>query len=117
MRRLLKRWLPATIVNTTPADVTAYRKALRGDPCAYCGGTGGHTDHIEPRNGGGMDATDNLTATCMVCNSRKQTTPLLLFMLRERILTDIGEDTLEQLRRIRASRQRDPHRHTIPRTG
>jgi hypothetical protein len=113
MRRFLERWLPASIASTTPADVTTYRKALRADPCSYCGSTAGGIDHIEPRNDGGVDATTNLTAVCASCNSRKQTTPLLLFMLRERILHDIGDATLEQLRRIRASKHRDPHRHTV----
>lgn len=51
-------------------SVKAYRRVLRGDPCAYCGGTAHLVDHIDPRPGGSND-WDNLTAACRSCNGRK----------------------------------------------
>lgn len=54
---------------------------LRFDPCSYCGGLGGHIDHVEPLAKGGSNTWENLTATCKSCNSKKKTKPLLMFLL------------------------------------
>lgn len=54
-----------------------YRRALRRDPCAYCGGESAALDHIDPRSAGGVDGVENRTAACRLCNSLKGTIPLL----------------------------------------
>lgn len=52
-----------------------YQRALRADPCAYCGGTGGTIDHIIPRRVTGekrkRGSTLNWTGACRECNRRK----------------------------------------------
>jgi hypothetical protein len=58
----------------------AYRRALRCDPCAYCGSTSGAVDHVDPRMHGGNDDWTNHTAACRNCNSLKGTLPLLSAM-------------------------------------
>ena len=68
--------------------VLAYNAALSRDPCSYCGGPAGETDHIVPRSeaGGntGLDHAipelENLTAACADCNRAKGGTPLLLYL-------------------------------------
>lgn len=89
-----------------PAEPTTvmddwYRKAQALDPCTYCGGVGGHSDHIVPRACGGGNEVENRTGTCRPCNSQKSSMSLLLFMLRQRLLESIGERTLSQLRLLR----------------
>jgi HNH endonuclease len=59
----------------------AYRRALRDDPCAYCGGQGGSIDHIDPQAGGGADAWGNMAGACKRCNSTKAALPLLVALL------------------------------------
>lgn len=59
-----------------------YRKALRRDPCAYCGAPGGVLDHIECIGGSGRKRVTrgdlfNLTGSCAECNGVKRTSPLL----------------------------------------
>lgn len=58
-----------------------YVNILRKDPCSYCGRPCEHIDHIDALAVGGTGAFDNLTAACAECNRRKQTKPLLLFLL------------------------------------
>ncbi len=68
----------------------AWRAVLKRDPCAYCG-TRARTrkqarkrwtvDHIHPRCAGGSDAAGNLAGACYRCNTVKNGTPLLLFLL------------------------------------
>lgn len=60
-----------------------YRRALRRDPCAYCGETPSNgLDHIEPKSEGGSRIDlDNLTGCCHLCNSTKRTLPLLIALI------------------------------------
>ena len=83
----------------------AYSVILRRDPCSYCGVQdawieweptnalgpscaarwdyhlfGATRDHIVPRRSAADDVWDNLTAACRSCNSRKNATPLLLWL-------------------------------------
>jgi len=50
-----------------------WEKALRLDPCAYCGQPrSGTVDHITPRaQGGGKYDMYNMTGACETCNRRK----------------------------------------------
>lgn len=66
--------------SATRSDEAAYRRALRFDPCAYCGGSSGASDHIVPRSAGGPNDWTNRTAACHGCNNMKQSTPLLVFL-------------------------------------
>lgn len=59
-----------------------YARIVRADPCSYCGKAGGQLDHIEPVSEGGALSDENFTGSCQRCNSRKRTTPLLLFLLK-----------------------------------
>jgi hypothetical protein len=60
----------------------AFAVRLREDACAYCGApTGGTVDHIEPRSAGGSNRVHNLTGACPICNGRKGSWSLLLFLL------------------------------------
>lgn len=57
-------------------DVTlsvAYRKAIKDDPCFYCGlrASTMHTDHVLPLAKGGTDHWWNLARACSTCNLRK----------------------------------------------
>lgn len=62
-------------------DVTAYKRSLRADPCAYCGADAEALDHIEPKDNGGEDGWANRTAACRRCNSYKGTKSLLEALL------------------------------------
>ena len=59
-------------------DEVRYRKVLRRDPCAYCGGASEALDHIEPKSSGGEDEWTNRVGVCTRCNSYKGTLPVLL---------------------------------------
>lgn len=62
-------------------------KALQQDPCAYCGVRPcGTTDHITPVGEGGKGTFDNLTGCCPDCNVAKDTSTLLEFLLRRRMV-------------------------------
>jgi hypothetical protein len=54
---------------------TAYRKAIKNDPCFYCGQktTEMHTDHKLPLAKGGTDHWWNLAKACSHCNLSKGT--------------------------------------------
>lgn len=76
--------------------IGSYRRALRRDPCAYCGKRSDEMelDHIQPRAAGGRDFWGNLTAACSGCNREKRTWTLLGFLGRRRwesALSYIGE--------------------------
>lgn len=49
----------------------AYRMAIAGDPCCYCGGPSEHVDHFYPIAKGGTDHWWNLRPACGTCNRRK----------------------------------------------
>lgn len=68
------------MLDLEPIPATDWRNILRKDPCAYCGDPGGAVDHIIPRSQGGVRDHTNETGCCQSCNSRKYTTPLMLFM-------------------------------------
>jgi 5-methylcytosine-specific restriction endonuclease McrA len=60
----------------------AYSLILREDPCSYCGAPPPSViDHIVPLSGGGQNAPDNLTASCLSCNSSKRSKSLLRFLV------------------------------------
>lgn len=62
----------------------AFRLHLLGDPCAYCGATADHLDHISPCVLGkqtGKYTWANLTAACSGCNHAKGTKNLLGYLL------------------------------------
>lgn len=75
----------------------AYKRALRADPCSYCGGQGGITDHIVPRVLGGGD-DENLTGACQGCNSRKSSKRLLSFLAHRRGWTPDREAQVQRER-------------------
>lgn len=53
-------------------DLREYKRVIRHDPCAYCGGDGGTVDHIVPRPAGGARWDwENWTGACERCNRRK----------------------------------------------
>ena len=60
-------------------DRANYRRAIRADPCAYCGERPANgVDHIEPTlNTGDRNDWTNWTASCKRCNETKRTLPLL----------------------------------------
>lgn len=62
---------------SSKSSVTAYRRALRRDPCSYCGEPAEALDHIVARADSGPDGTSNRTAACHRCNSLKGTLTLL----------------------------------------
>lgn len=59
------------------SEIFGYKRALKMDPCAYCGAPGGSRDHIKPRSAGGGDSWQNLTGACHRCNAGKQSLSLL----------------------------------------
>lgn len=63
------------------AERIKWMDILHGDPCAYCGASFEHGDHIQAVNTGGNDRWDNLTASCASCNFSKRDKSVLDFML------------------------------------
>lgn len=59
----------------------AWTDIIIRDPCSYCGGKGGHVEHIVAVNNGGTSTWDNLTGSCGRCNSQKRTRDLLQFLM------------------------------------
>lgn len=56
---------------------------LATDPCCYCGGPGGHIEHIDsgvPRD----SRWSNLTSACGPCNASKRSSRLLLWLYRRK---------------------------------
>jgi 5-methylcytosine-specific restriction endonuclease McrA len=50
----------------------AYRRAIAGDPCRFCGDPGATAiDHYYPLAKGGTDVWFNLTSACRACNASK----------------------------------------------
>lgn len=63
----------------TLGETAAYKRAIRGGPCAYCGTMPcGGIDHIVPTSQGGSRDWSNLTGCCKRCNELKRTVPLIL---------------------------------------
>ena len=65
----------------TPREISNYRKVLKADPCAYCGGQSDSIDHIVPIAEGGEDGWENYTGACRRCNAVKQALPLLVALI------------------------------------
>lgn len=63
-------------------DTLEWLKLIRRDPCSYCGGGGGTVDHIEPKVRGGLNHWSNYAPACRSCNSSKNDSPLLIYLLR-----------------------------------
>ena len=61
-------------------DEVAYRRAMRRDPCAFCGLPSQALDHIVPAKDGGADDWTNRAGICRDCNSLKGSMPLLVAM-------------------------------------
>jgi hypothetical protein len=64
-------------------ETAAYKRALRQDPCAYCGAApSGGIDHIIPTGREG-DRSDwrNMTGCCKRCNELKRSLPLLVALI------------------------------------
>lgn len=74
------RDVTARLWSETKADCAAYKRAMRLDPCAYCGTRDGvGIDHVVPvSNGGGRTDVLNMTGCCKRCNETKHRLPLLL---------------------------------------
>lgn len=68
-------------VKTKCPNVSAAVDALRNDPCSYCGGEGGHIDHIVPIKNGGQHCAGNITSACKSCNSAKGAKSVVEFLL------------------------------------
>lgn len=67
----------------------AWARIIRADPCAYCGGSGGTVDHIEPKSRsviglGGAHCWANFIGSCSRCNGRKATISCLEMLYRRR---------------------------------
>lgn len=73
-------WLESVTDEAGAYQCVAYRKAMRRDPCAYCGADSQELDHIVARSRGGSDDWHNRAGTCSRCNGRKQDVPLLIWM-------------------------------------
>lgn len=71
------RVLASVIADPTPTQIWAYPRALRLDPCTYCGREAGGIDHIQPTSVGGVDDWTNYAGCCQRCNATKGTLPLL----------------------------------------
>lgn len=99
------KYLPGVPIGqqqTDDATRTAYRLALRADPCAYCATAPKnlHTlDHIRPRRPQagprGTNAWYNLTSACPRCNGAKGNRSLVLFLATRRSPTDPPAPLLE----------------------
>jgi 5-methylcytosine-specific restriction endonuclease McrA len=63
-------------------ETLQYSQVLASDPCAYCGASMEHVDHIVPFSRGGESDWTNLTPACRQCNLSKGATSMLSFLLR-----------------------------------
>ena len=82
----------------TSADMANYKRALRRDPCSYCGQPGEASDHITPKSNRGPDDWTNRASACHQCNGTKGQTPLLVFLAWKR-----ARDEFEPWRQIVAA--------------
>lgn len=65
----------------TDQDFGRYKRAVRSDPCAYCGEPSTTLDHIISAARSGSGDWDNFTAACHSCNSSKGKLSLLPALL------------------------------------
>lgn len=54
-----------------PLPESIYAAVVASGPCAYCGASASHADHVRPVSRGGADDTGNLTPSCGACNNSK----------------------------------------------
>lgn len=109
-----------------------WKLILRKDPCTYCGGAGGTVEHITPQSAGGQDTIANMVGACGMCNVRKRSHPLWLYLLmrskyeaweRQRLAMKVSRPTewieAQLLSKITRKRTRPPLRirplHARPR--
>ena len=65
-----------------PKKPRSWTDILYKDPCSYCGMYGKPSkEHIIPRSDGGTDRWDNIAAACTICNTRRDTVPLLMALV------------------------------------
>lgn len=76
--------IPSNARTASSRVLGGYLRALRGDPCAYCGARSEALDHVHPRDSGGDNSWENLTGACHSCNSAKAHLTLLAFLGRRR---------------------------------
>ncbi len=70
-------WIAALFAEPSRMQAAKYKRAIRADPCAYCGTTPSGLDHIAPTSNGGADDWTNWSGCCKQCNSIKGALPLL----------------------------------------
>lgn len=73
------------MANTTKSDrqlITAYKLAIRNDPCRYCGQPSKHADHYFPVARGGSWQWWALVPACAACNQSKSARCGTWFALR-----------------------------------
>ena len=73
--------LDERLVEAADTSARHWRQAIRCDPCAYCGGSGGEADHIRAQVRGGTHTWHNLTGACRRCNVAKSCQTLLQFLV------------------------------------
>lgn len=74
-----------------PMDVESveFASIVRNDPCSYCHSYESPTlEHVIPIELGGDSHWTNLAGACHSCNSSKNDTPLLQYLLREAVKSD-----------------------------
>lgn len=75
------------------AVATAYRLAITGDPCRYCGGPSEENDHFFPLVKGGSAHWVNLTRACVRCNRSKGSHCGTWFLLHTQRLATVALST------------------------
>lgn len=75
---------PIPMLGSRKTPHSHYKRQLKLDPCAYCGGLSNSVDHIVPRHAGGENTFHNLTGACTPCNSGKSNKGLLFYLLTTR---------------------------------
>lgn len=97
-RQVADKLIASFIAEPTRQSATDYRRSMRRDPCAYCGGPSQASDHIVPKCDGGPDDWTNRSSACHRCNSTKQSSPLLTFLAWRR-----ARDEFEPWRQVVAA--------------
>src|SRR3990167_3508176 len=69
-----------------PKQAHSWKEIVYQDPCSYCGGTFKTNimsiEHIIPSKDGGSKRWDNIVGACRVCNTMRNTTPLLFIIVQ-----------------------------------
>jgi hypothetical protein len=89
-----------------------WRSIILSDPCPYCGEELSCTlDHIDPASKGGVGSWYNLAGACEVCNRRKGSMSLLLFVLKRTQIPAPGRAGKSSRNKMRA--KLDAHRNKL----